>query len=99
MPGIIKVVIVGYAATIFDRKSFEIEASPGMKLRDLFITLSKSAGTGFREAVYDKSADRMNEYLTAFINSREARSLSGLDTVLKAGDVVTIMPPMAGGTD
>jgi molybdopterin converting factor small subunit len=39
----------------------------------------------------------MNEYLAVFVNSRDARSLEGPDTVLTAGDVVTILPPMAGG--
>ena len=31
------------------------------------------------------------------MNAREARSLRGPDTALKTGDVITIMPPMAGG--
>ncbi len=40
---------------------------------------------------------RMNEHIAAFVNSREIRSLEGLDTKLKDGDIITILPPMAGG--
>jgi molybdopterin converting factor small subunit len=68
-----------------------------MTLRDLLAVLSEGAGQAYWKAIYDKVADRMNEYLTVFVNSREVRSLRGLDTILEQVDVVTIMPPMAGG--
>ncbi len=97
MAGKIKVNIIGAAATVFDRKSCEVDARPGMKLRDLLARLSESAGPGYKEKVYDRDTGKMNEYLAVFVNTREARALQGIDTALKAGDVVTIMPPMAGG--
>jgi molybdopterin synthase sulfur carrier subunit len=97
MEGRIRVNVIGSAAAVFDRKSCEADARPGMKLRDLLAELSESAGPDYKEKVYDRDTGKMNEYLAVFINAREARSLQGPDTVLKAGDVVTIMPPMAGG--
>jgi molybdopterin converting factor small subunit len=96
-PGKIKVDIIGSASTVFGRRSCQIDAPPGMTLRDLLIMLSRDAGTGFEEKVYDRETDRMNEHISVFINSREARSLRGPDTHLEPGDTVTIMPPMAGG--
>jgi molybdopterin converting factor small subunit len=68
-----------------------------MTLRDLLVELSRDAGPGFREKVYDREAGKMNEDLLVFVNAREARSLGGPDSRLEPGDVVTIMPPMAGG--
>jgi len=97
MSGKIKVNVIGLAATFFDRKSCETDARPGMKLRDLLAELSASAGPGYKEKVYDRDTGKMNAYIAVFVNAREARSLQGPDTILKAGDVVTIMPPMAGG--
>jgi molybdopterin synthase sulfur carrier subunit len=97
MSGKIKVNIIGVAATVFDRKSCEVEARPGMKLRDLLAVLSENAGPGYKEKVYDRDPGKMNEYLAVFVNAREVRSLQGPDTALKAGDMITIMPPMAGG--
>jgi molybdopterin converting factor small subunit len=99
MPGKIKVNIVGSAATVFGRRSFEIDARPGMTLRDLLVQLSLEGRPDFRENVYDRDTGKMNEYVTMFVNSREARSLQGPDTPLMPGDVVTIMPPMAGGCE
>jgi len=97
MVGKIKVDIVGSAATVLPRRPCEIDARPGITLRDLLAELAKYGGPGFRGKVYDPATGKMNEYLTVFVNAREARTLAGLATALRAGDVITIMPPMAGG--
>lgn len=97
MSGKIIVNIIGSAASVLPRRSYEFEARPGMTLRDVLALLSCDAGPGFRDKVYDRESGKMNEYLAVFINSREARSLAGPETVLEPGDVITIMPPMAGG--
>jgi molybdopterin converting factor small subunit len=95
--GKIKVNIVGSAATVFGRRSYEVNALPGMTLRDLLAELSRDAGPGFREKVYDTETGRMNEQLSVFVGPREVRTLLGPDTPLQPGEVITIMPPMAGG--
>jgi sulfur-carrier protein len=97
VPDKIEIEIIGAAAEVFGRRSCKIDAWPGMTLRDLLAGLARDAGPGFREKVYDGETDKMNEHLSVFVNSREARSLHGLDTPLERGDVITIMPPMAGG--
>jgi molybdopterin converting factor small subunit len=97
LPDKIKVNVIGSAASVLPRRTYEIDARPGLTLRDVLVLLSRDAGPGFREKVYDPSGGKMNEYFTVFVNSREARSLAGLDTILQPGDVITMMPPMAGG--
>jgi molybdopterin synthase sulfur carrier subunit len=89
--------IVGYARSLFDRPRYSFEARQGFTLKSLMEELSKLARPDFRKRIYDAASGRMNEHIAVFINSREARSLRGLDTELKDGDVVTILPPMAGG--
>ena len=95
--GQIHVNVVGAAASVFGRRSYAVEARPGMTLRDLFCELSRDAGPGFKAKVYDPGKGTLNEHLAVFVNAREARTLRGPDTALAPGDVVTIMPPMAGG--
>lgn len=94
---VVSVVVVGYASGVLDHKAMDIRFRQGMTMRDLFTELAGLARQGFREAIYDPETGRLNEYLAVFVNSREIRSLSGLDTRLSAGDKITIMPPMAGG--
>ncbi len=98
MSGKISVNIVGSAATVFNRKSFEVDARPGMTLRDLLAGLAAGAGPDYGAKAYDPATGRVNEHLVVFVNAREARMLRGPDTALQPGDVVTIMPPMAGGS-
>lgn len=97
MTGRVFVKIVGYASDVFDKPAYEIDTAPGLTMRELFIMLSRRAKPGYNKAVYDVDTGLMNEYLAVFINSREIRSLEGLDTKLKDGDMIVIMPPMAGG--
>ncbi len=99
VPGKIKIEIIGAAAEVFGRRSCEMDVKPEMTLRDLLAGLARDAGPGFREKVYDRETGKMNEHLSVFVNSREARSLGGPDARLEPGDVVTIMPPMAGGCE
>jgi len=40
---------------------------------------------------------RVRRHLNVFVNSDNVRDLDGLDTVLKSGDVVTILPAVSGG--
>jgi molybdopterin synthase sulfur carrier subunit len=89
--------IVGHARDMFDRPFQAMDFKPGMVLRDVLIALSAHGKGDFRRAVYDASRNRLNEYVAVFVNSKEARALDGLETVLKDGDVITILPPMAGG--
>jgi sulfur-carrier protein len=96
MPGI-SVRIVGHARGLFDSPSYTFDVTPGMTIRDLLAMLSGHAGEDFSKAIYDVKSGKMNEYIAVFVNSKEVRAMDGLDTKLKDGDVVTVLPPMAGG--
>jgi molybdopterin synthase sulfur carrier subunit len=39
----------------------------------------------------------LNRYVNVYLNDEDVRVLSGLDTVVKTGDVLVILPAMAGG--
>ena len=72
-------------------------------------TLPVSAGTvrGVLEALerdhaalYSNICDEtgvLRRHLNVYVNADHMRELDGLDTVLKAGDVVTVLPAVSGG--
>ncbi len=93
----VSIKIIGSAGSLFDSPSYTVEVKPGMTMRELLAWLSRHAGVDFAGAVYDIHTDKMNEYIVVFVNTKEIRTLDGLDTKLKEGDVITVLPPMAGG--
>ena len=51
-------------------------------------------------ALYTNICDEtgaLRRHLNVYVNSDHMRELAGLDTVLKPGDVVTVLPAVSGG--
>jgi molybdopterin synthase sulfur carrier subunit len=51
---------------------------------------------GFKARICEDSGN-VRRFVNIFINGEDIRFLDGLDTPLKPGDEVTIIPSMAGG--
>lgn len=51
---------------------------------------------GFKERVCDETGE-LRRFVNIFINGEDVRFLSGLQTPLKTGDEVSIVPAVAGG--
>jgi molybdopterin synthase sulfur carrier subunit len=56
----------------------------------------QSAHAGFRDRLLDESG-RLRSYVRVFVNEDDVRSLKGEGTPLRDGDVVAIVPAIAGG--
>jgi MoaD family protein len=51
----------------------------------------------FVEYVYDEKTGKVKGFLQFLINGKSAATLNGLETALKDGDVLAILPPVGGG--
>lgn len=60
-------------------------------------TLSDRYGKSFTEYVYDPQTNSVKGFLQFFINGKSTSGLSGLETQLRDGDVLAIVPPVGGG--
>jgi MoaD family protein len=58
--------------------------------------LAELYGKGFVEYVYDRNGE-VKGFLQFLVNGRSASTLNGLETMLKDGDVLAIIPPVGGG--
>ena len=54
-------------------------------------------GERFVEYVYDEKTGKVKGFLQFLINGKSAAPLNGLETELRDGDVVAILPPVGGG--
>jgi molybdopterin synthase sulfur carrier subunit len=60
-------------------------------------TLSKKYGDAFTEYVYDAKTGQPKNFLQFLINGTSTSTLNGLQTELRDGDVLAVLPPVGGG--
>lgn len=81
-------------ALVRDTKEEEVELGDGSKLIDLLMRLTEKYGDKFREMLFPSSNDKLSEEVIILLNGR---STDDLETPLKDGDTVSIMPFLSGG--
>jgi MoaD family protein len=89
---------IGHIKNITDNKrEEEIEAGENVTVTDLLAQLSKKYGEPFKKAIYEpKGSDVKPNYIIT-INGYLLNQLKGLETKLKKGDHVTLLPIVSGG--
>jgi molybdopterin synthase sulfur carrier subunit len=60
-------------------------------------TLAKQYGKAFVDYVYDGKTGQVKGFLQFLVNGTSTSTLDWLETELKDGDVLAILPPVGGG--
>jgi sulfur-carrier protein len=60
-------------------------------------TLSQKHGKPFQEYVYNGKMEKPKGFLQFLVNGNSTITMDGLETELKDGDVLAILPPVGGG--
>lgn len=72
----------------------EVSLEPG-PLADVLAALD-AAHPGFRGRLFDDGGE-LRRFVNVFVAEEDIRFLDGIDTVVADGDVVSIVPAVAGG--
>jgi molybdopterin synthase sulfur carrier subunit len=67
----------------------------GANLRDVLAALD-AAHNGFKDRLFDEAGE-LHKFVNIFVSDDDVRYLQGLDTPVKDGDTVSIIPAVAGG--
>jgi molybdopterin converting factor small subunit len=59
--------------------------------------LSEKYGEPFTDYVYDGKTGQPKGFLQFLVNGNSTSTLNGLQTELRDGDVLAILPPVGGG--
>lgn len=94
----VKVEYLGHIRNIIGSlKDEEVEINENSSVADLLLLLSEKYGEPFKKAVYEpKGADVKANYIIT-VNGYLLNQLSGLETKLKHGDHVVLLPIVSGG--
>jgi MoaD family protein len=94
----VRVEYLGHIKNITDNKrEEEIETSEDVTITDLLTQLSRKYGEPFRKAIYEpKGSDVKPNYIIT-VNGYLLNQLKGLETRLKKGDHIALLPIVSGG--
>ena len=73
----------------------EIVTLPGKTVREVLGTLTAKYPDLGKQLF--KSANEVNRFINLYVNDEDVRFLENLDTPLKSGDELSIVPAIAGG--
>jgi sulfur-carrier protein len=69
----------------------------GATVREVLESLEREC-PGLRSRVCDEQGE-MRRFVNLFLNEEDVRHLQALDTPVKEGDILSIVPAIAGGTN
>jgi molybdopterin synthase sulfur carrier subunit len=81
---------------ITGKKVDEVQLQDIITVEELLTQLSKKYGKEFREYLYNEKG-KVHSYLSILVNGKSTNVLQGLNTELKEGDTIAILPPVGGG--
>jgi molybdopterin synthase sulfur carrier subunit len=79
-----------------NRREEEVETRGGITLQELLGLLEKNYGEEFRSYVRE-GVEIKKGSIQFLVNGRNTRFLNDLETRLKDGDVIALLPPSGGG--
>jgi molybdopterin synthase sulfur carrier subunit len=93
----VKVHYLGLVKTYTNQSQDELELREGALLSELFNKLAADFGKQFIQDIYEPGAKDVKPMFTVMVNGVIIGQLDGLDTKLKNGDTIILMPLMTGG--
>jgi len=89
----VEVTLFGALAKIAGERTVELEAST---LGDAVNGLISRCGEEVRKRLFDEKG-RVRRFVNIYVNGRDMRFLQNLETPLKDGDKISIIPAVGGG--
>jgi len=93
----IKVQYLGPVRVMLNKREEEVEISLKTTVYELLRKLSNAYGKAFEEEVFEDDRKNIRDGLVVTVNGKAIGQIDGVQTELKAGDVITMLPLFAGG--
>lgn len=83
--------------TVMGSGEIEFSFPEGSTLGQLIETLVNRYGDDLASQLYVPNSRNLRSYIRLMVNGRDIAFLNGMETVLRNGDEVLILPPVSGG--
>jgi MoaD family protein len=83
--------------TLALKQAEHVELKHGASVRDLLSALAEKHGEPFKKAVYEPNDTDLKPYYILSINGLLTNQLNDMETKLKDGDRLILMPVVTGG--
>lgn len=83
--------------TILGSGEIEIAFPEGTTLEQVITTLVNKHGDDLSSHLYEPDSRNLRPYIRLMVNGRDIAFLEGMETVLRNGDDLLILPPVSGG--
>ncbi len=93
----VKINYLGLVKTYTNRLQDEKELTQGASISELLDKLAAEFGKPFNPEIYDPNKKEVKPMFVVMVNGVLMGQLGGVDTKLKNGDVIILMPLMTGG--
>jgi molybdopterin synthase sulfur carrier subunit len=82
---------------IIGKREVEIEVPEGGAVEALLSGMVRTWGEELDSCLFEPGSTRLHSHIRLMVNGQDIGFLNGLETVLKDGDEILILPPVAGG--
>jgi molybdopterin synthase sulfur carrier subunit len=93
----VKVQTILYLSKIVGAREIEITVPIKSTLQEILENMVETYGDKLASHLFRPKSTTLLPYLRLMVNGRDIAFLDGLDTELKEGDEVLILPPVSGG--
>jgi MoaD family protein len=88
---------MGNLTQIFGGTTLQLELPEGVTVQEILERIFEEYGEAAKKEIMDEKGKELAPYYKVLVDGRNFKLLSTFDTVIKDGQTVTIMPPIAGG--
>jgi len=86
-----------YLSKIVGAREIEISVPNGCTLQGILENMVDTYGDELASHLFQPKSTNLLPYLRLMVNGRDIAFLDGMNTLLKEGDEVLILPPVSGG--
>ena len=82
---------------VLGQREIEVQLQEGSSVKDLLSWMTTQWGDDLSPHLFSPGTDQLLPHIRLLVNGQDIHFLNGIDTILRDGDELTILPMLTGG--